>query len=815
VLTAPPAVAASITVNTDLDVAPNAQGQFPTDGRCSLRAAILAAQNNSNGHDVDCSTGADVRNVLDVIQIDPSLAGRTAQLTYARGGVVQALPIISGPANPMMIVGPTTDAASFTISGGGVVRPFVVGYLNIEGGDLRLANLTVANGNGSNGGATVAVEGDGGALYAGDQSRLTFDNVVFRNNAASGPQARGGAVYASAPTITNNGGAYRNNTAKQGGALFLESGPSTFNGYAMLLQDNVASDRGGAIATNPGNATPLIRLERSLIRGNSARFAGVLWVPATGSTGTTFDLRDSTVTGNTSVFETTATTQHFNYERTTFVNTGNLFSGSGAGTIFNSIIKGSSCTYTSNAQNYRGGANLIDAGSCGRMGSLGPVSGLSPTLAQNGGPEVQQTFALLAGSNAIDTGSNQYCGTIDARSVQRGLDGDGTVNSPSAGDCDIGAYEYARYVVNFVTGTSSVNEAAGTASVPVKLRILDPAIAALATALTVPVTNHPTSTATPGAGGDFTLAGGGVTFPAGARDGHVANLVVNVHQDDVAELFGESALLDLGSPPAGVIVAEPKRHTLSIQDDDQAGVIVDDGGNGTTVREADVAAGDAFVVRLQSRPDRRLLNPSAPGDPASYGAPADVSMTVTPDRDCTVAHGGSTATAASPLTVVIANADWRTGRSLVANAVADPWDEDLRDETARHTCEVRFTFDSLDPIYKRTQDAYEVAVVDDDVAGVNLGAVDARGVLAEGSDQVHTYRLSLNTPPDPGKPLPTPARGSTSVTLTPSRAARSAAPRRPAGPGPSPSRPPTRRCRRPSRCGRPTTSWSTCCAPAP
>src|SRR5262245_44811974 len=68
--------AVSITVNTALDLAPNAQGKFPTDGKCSLRAAIRAAETNSNAHDVDCATGLPAPNI-DIITLDRSLRGST------------------------------------------------------------------------------------------------------------------------------------------------------------------------------------------------------------------------------------------------------------------------------------------------------------------------------------------------------------------------------------------------------------------------------------------------------------------------------------------------------------------------------------------------------------------------------------------------------------------------------------------------------------------------------------------------------------------------------------------------------------------
>lgn len=774
VLPAPPAHAASITVNTALDIAPNAEGKFPTDGLCSLRAAIQSAQANSNVHDVDCPTGAPVPNVLDVIQIAPSLAGSTVTLTYQVGGVVQPLPVIEGPTNPLEIIGPTLDAADFVISGGNAVRPFIVGYLNVSPGDLSLANLTVAHGNGANGLAGApAVDGQGGALYAGEGSQLAFDNVVFRNNSptAGAGVKRGGAIYAERPTITNNGGAYVDNSAGEGGAIFISSGPATFNGYAMLLESNAATDKGGAIAVNPGAATSFVHLDRSLIRDNSAPTAGVMYIAPVGApTAVAFELEDSTVTGNSSVFATTATTQRYNFERTTFVSTGTIFSGSGGGTVANSIIKGSGCTTNTAISNYVGFNNLIDDDTTcdlSAMGNLGTVTGLASTLAQNGGPDVQQTFALSAGSNAIDRGDPTYCGTVDVRSVPRGVDGNGTLDHPVTGDCDIGAYEFALYVVNFVTGTSSVNEASGSANVALELTVPDPANTPIVAPVNVTISPDPTSTATFGADGDYELPSATVTFPSGSSSGATANLVVDINQDDVAELFGEQIYLDITGVSEGVAVAEPRRHTLSIQDDDQAGVLVDDGGNGTTIAEATALAGDSVTVRLQSRPDRELTDPDHPGHPDSYGPPADVDMTVTPDRDCTIDLDGQVGTSASPVTVTILNADWQTGRTIDVFAVQDLYDEDFRNEAEPHVCELRFTFASADPIYDSTHDAYEVDVTDDDVAGVNVDAAGPSQVLAEGSDDALLYDVSLDTPPDPGKPLPATPRGPTGVVLTP------------------------------------------------
>src|SRR5262245_13377769 len=188
----PHASATSITVNTAVDIPPDpVTGQFPTDGLCSLRAAIRSAQANSNSGDVDCATGLG-GGILDTIHIDGSLAGTTMTLTYATASGVQPFDPISNPDNPLEIVGPTTNAADFVISGGDAVRPFDVGFLNLEAGVLTLANLTVSHGNGQdNGGFGFAVPGDGGAFYLGQGSNLTLNNVFIRDNAVTG-SARGG-----------------------------------------------------------------------------------------------------------------------------------------------------------------------------------------------------------------------------------------------------------------------------------------------------------------------------------------------------------------------------------------------------------------------------------------------------------------------------------------------------------------------------------------------------------------------------------------------------------------------------------------------
>ena len=69
--------------------------------------------------------------------------------------------------------------------------------------------------------------------------------------------------------------------------------------------------------------------------------------------------------------------------------------------------------------------------------------------------------------------------------------------------------------------------------------------------------------------------------------------------------------------------------------------------------------------------------------------------------------------------------------------------------TERAGVGVPFTFTSLDPVYARTHDAFEIDVMDDDTARVVMTPI-AQPTLAEGSTITATWTAVLTTPPDPG-----------------------------------------------------------------
>jgi hypothetical protein len=109
-------------------------------------------------------------------------------------------------------------------------------------------------------------------------------------------------------------------------------------------------------------------------------------------------------------------------------------------TLTNTIIansgSGGDCFNDTSTLNAASSNNLIQDSlvACGLTNGVnGDIIGQDPALgalANNGG--FTQTHALLAGSPAIDAGTNTGCPATDQRGITR----------PQGARCDIGAYEY-------------------------------------------------------------------------------------------------------------------------------------------------------------------------------------------------------------------------------------------------------------------------------------------------------------------------------------------------------------------------------------
>lgn len=224
----PAAYAVTITVNTVND-------EYNEDGDCSLREAIMAA-NNDVAVD-ECGPGAGI----DMIEFDlptPAVITLTqGQLVVEKQGVT-----IAGPGDDLL-----------AISGNDTFRVFDVAV----GIPITLSGMTVRNGRADN---------DGGGLRSG--GAVTLIDTTFANNLASDD---GGAVDVQGDLTLTNTNILSNTAAGQGGGINSFGAATTLNGG--LFQNNQAGDIAGGLY-----ADKALQIDSTQFVGNSAQnYAGAVW----------------------------------------------------------------------------------------------------------------------------------------------------------------------------------------------------------------------------------------------------------------------------------------------------------------------------------------------------------------------------------------------------------------------------------------------------------------------------------------------------------------------------------------------------------
>ncbi len=328
------------------------------------------------------------------IGFDQSLAGQTVGLTSAELTINK----------PLTIDG--AGAPGLTISGSGVVRPFVIDATM----NATISHLRIANGYG--------YQLAGGILNNGT---LTLDHVLLENN-----------------TVTTDYEDYW-----KGGAGIYNGDGSTLNLINSTVKENIAqaSNGGGIYAF----FNTLVVLDRSTISGNSANVGGGL------RTLGDVEILNSTISGNSAygwhggaLFHTNGAVDILN---STIANNRGpdwapsaLFIGSFDTAIpslklSNTIISGNqwyACDHwTGSVIVTSGGHNLVQDDTCNPDYATDLIlgnAGLGP-LADNGGPT--WTHALLPESPALDAADDLICPATDQRGVAR----------PQGAQCDIGAFE--------------------------------------------------------------------------------------------------------------------------------------------------------------------------------------------------------------------------------------------------------------------------------------------------------------------------------------------------------------------------------------
>jgi hypothetical protein len=267
-----------------------------------------------------------------------------------------------------------------------------------KGGGIYSGNNTVTIITQSEISANDAIH-DGGGISNG--GTMTITNSIISNNTAD---HHGGGVHTAWKLAVKQSTISNNHAEVNGGGLASYLTIYDTSIVESTINNNTANEYGGGIAAGSN-----LFLSNSTVSGNEAFTGGGIfhWLHV-------LTVTNSTIAGN---FPTGIMADYSVFY------------------LSNTIIadhQGYDC-YLSSIPFQINVNNLIEDGSC--LATLTGDPMLGP-LSDNGG--ATYTHALLAGSPAIDTGSNSYCPAIDQRGVFRPLDG----NLSGTYECDIGAYEY-------------------------------------------------------------------------------------------------------------------------------------------------------------------------------------------------------------------------------------------------------------------------------------------------------------------------------------------------------------------------------------
>jgi len=410
--------AATITVESLAD-------DLSTDGQVTLREAILAANTDSSVDGSEPGSGAD-------------------EIVFATGNGTIALALGELPQVFGTLTVTGLGHTRLGIDAGDTSRVFRVG----AGATLAISGLRIEGGNSG--------AANGGAIENAGTLTLT-DAALLRNKTAFD----GGAIF-NGGQLTLERCAFVENTAQNGGAV-------SNHGTAQIVDSIFLNDATGGIAAFVGGGGAILNagslsVTGSEFSGSMAGNGGAL----VNTSGGTLTLVNSTVTGSSALNNGGGLSNALG--TTTIVNStivgaradsngdavgagGGIYRASGTVTLHNTLVAKNLQGTATTAVDVAGA--LDPASSYNLIGVDTQLSGISNgvggnqigTAASPLDPKLGSSFAsglpprgiypLLAGSPAIDAGSNTLCPAADQAGESRPMDGD----DDGSADCDVGASE--------------------------------------------------------------------------------------------------------------------------------------------------------------------------------------------------------------------------------------------------------------------------------------------------------------------------------------------------------------------------------------
>lgn len=371
-----------ISVDTFADV-------IDSNGDCSLREAIIAANNNlpTDG----CPAGGGDALIL--------LAAGTYTLTISGQGEEASLIGDLDITSPQTVTIQGAGITTTTVDGNALDRIFDVRSLEAR---VTITGMTIQNGRVATGQGSGAIKNLG---------ILTLTNTIIQNNVVEGELS------------SDIGGAICNGCGMGMGVLLLSH---------SIVRNNVA-DRAGGIFSNA-----IMTITNSSIISNSARAGGGILNFAL--TGNGITLINSTVSSNTASNNGGGIAQNggtFDITNSTISNNASplgagIIHNTGETIVRNTIVAGNLLSANCDEPIISQGHNLSDDNSCGftATSDISESDALLSPLGDYGGLTPTQKPSFL--SPAINAGDNSQCPAIDQRGVTR----------PQGTTCDIGAYEY-------------------------------------------------------------------------------------------------------------------------------------------------------------------------------------------------------------------------------------------------------------------------------------------------------------------------------------------------------------------------------------